>query len=479
MKNTNKINILIAGGAGFWSELNHYPAILQLKKEGVPVNIVAICDINDPYKEKDRLNLKQILNIDKPIWVKPVGTTFIELEKELNRLISRVKIDVIIISTNPVYHYLYSKWALIHKINILCDKPLVITKNASFNLENAIQMQKQFDELEELYIKIKIRQKNYMFCTPLRRRALTPFIKIAQEIQKVYDKTGENIRYMNLVVNSGLHRYPIEFLKGGAHGYLDGVGSLAHSSYHFIDIIAWYLSLAKGDIAKIKVELPYVFRVNDYLKIKGYKKIKDLIEGQNSNIYENAELSKSVLNSELDFDFHLHLLDKNNNKIGLISYSCHHTSYSPRLVKYDPNVIDHAHDRNGGRMSQLYIDIQQGALQNWQLIKNDIVFYGNNIEIIGRKHPRIGQVYKKEIYEEAYEKGTISPKDLLKSFIKFSAGLRIPKKHMDLLATIENQRLTNKLFTKCYEKIAEEYERKNETKERIKISSAIELKEYL
>lgn len=474
-----QINIFIAGGSGFWSEHNHYPAILQLKKEGIKVKIVAICDTKDPYKESDNVNLKKILSIDKPSWIFPNNTTFYDLEKQLNSFIKTTKIDVVIVSTNPIYHYVYSKWAIKHLINVLCDKPLVVTKNASSDVKNAKRMQAEFEEIEKMYIQATKKRKNYIFCTPLRRRALTPFVKIAQEIEKIYIKTGEGIRYMNLIVNGGLHRYPIEFLKGGAHGYLDGVGALAHSSYHYIDIICWYLQLAKGDISKIKIEMPYVLRVRDYINIKGYHNIQRIIEGENMDYQINVPLPQNILNCELDFDFNLHLLNSSNHSVGLISYVSHHTSYSPRLVRYNPKTIDPAHDKNGGRMSQLYMEIHQGPMQSWQLFKNDVVFHGNNIDIIGRQHPIIGRLYEKETFNEAYETNTVSPKDLLKFFIKHSVGINVPPKYLSLLSTINNQKLTNKVFTKFYEIIAEEYEKKNKINKNNRVNKIIELSDYI
>jgi len=167
---------------------------------------------------------------------------------------------------------------------------------------------------------------------------------------------------MNIIVNGGLHRYPVEFLKAGAHGYLDGIGSLAHSSYHYIDVIAWYLQLAPGDATQIKITLPHIFRVKDYLNIKGYKALQKLINSDDEKLDKGINLPVSVLNSELDFTFHLQLLNKDNLPIGLISCTSNHTTYTPRKVKYNPIAIDHAHDRNGGRMSQIYW-ISEGYLQ--------------------------------------------------------------------------------------------------------------------
>jgi len=179
---------------------------------------------------------------------------------------------------------------------------------------------------------------------------------------------------MNVIINGGVNKYPIEFLKGGAHGYLDGVGSLSHSIYHHINVIAWYLSVAKGRIKKLIVDLLYVFRVKDYLRIEGYKKLQDLIEGVNPNFKNDIKIPKQVLNCELDFTFHVRLFDKNYFPIGLILYTSNNTAFTPRLTKFIPEMVEYTNDKLGGRMSQIYYDIHQGALQNWQLIKNDVVF---------------------------------------------------------------------------------------------------------
>ena len=396
----------------------------------------------------------------------------------MNSFIKQIRCDAIIITTNPTYHYFYCAWGIENNINILCDKPLVVNKNSSSDLKNAKSIQNNFENLERLYEKAKKKNSKYMLCTPLRRRALTPFIDIANNLSRVYKKTGEGIRYMSVITNGGLHRYPVEFLKGGAHGYLDGVGSLAHSSYHYIDIIAWYLKLAQGEATKIRIILPYIFRVKDYLSIKGYKNIKNLIEENSSKINDDIELSNNILSSELDFTFHLQLLNKKNIPLGLISYSSNHTTFTPRQVKYDSEITDNANNPLGGRMSQLYIDVHQGALQNWQLIKNDVVFHGNEITTIGRQHPLIGIPYRKTKYSEAYEKGTISPQDLVISFIKYSGSLKISNDHFSLLSTIDNQKLTNRLFSKFYEKIAEDYEIKVLGKKGKKVEDVIEINDF-
>lgn len=476
MKNTNKsLNIIVAGGSGFWAECNHYPSLLSLKQEKMPIKVVAIIDVKDPKKESNRPNLTKIIQDDYPLWINPSGRTEQELQTELSKLHKRYRIDIIIVSTNPAHHFFYSYWAVKNKINVLCDKPLVVTKNASFDLNKARLIQSNYDKLRDHVRLAKKENPRYIFCSPLRRRALTPFVTIATELEKIYKRTGEGIRYMNVIINGGVHKYPNEFVKGGAHGYLDGVGALSHSSYHYIDVIGWYLSIAKGKIAKLTVDLPYVFRVKDYLKIDGYKKLRELIGGGNFNFNEDIKIPEQVLNCELDFTFHIKLFDKKDSPIGLISYTSNHTTFTPRLTKFIPEMVEYTNDKLGGRMSQIYYDIHQGPLQNWQLIKNDVVFFGNNIHIKGRLHPTLGKQVKEYSYEEAYDKGTLTPKDLCMSFIKYTAGLKVSKKHLRLLSTFENQNLTNKLFSLFYEKIAEEYEIRNNKLLKTKVNSTIEL----
>jgi len=81
--------------------------------------------------------------------------------------------------------------------------------------------------------------------------------------------------------------------------------------------------------------------------------------------------------------------------------------------------------------------------------------------------------------EEAYDKGTLTPKDLFMTIIKYIAGLKVPKKNLQLLSTFENQNLTNRLFSLFYEKIAEEYEIRNKKLLKSKVNSTIELDKFL
>lgn len=478
----NHINILIAGGSGLWAEKNHYPAILALKSEDMPVKVVAICDPVNPHKtekKETRFNLKRILKIDKPLWINPIGKTSKQLIAELNQIHKESPLIAVIVSTEPIWHYFYCKWAVDNKINLLCDKPIIATPNSSFDLEQAKLIQRRFDEICSLYYANKKSEPSYIICSPLRRRALTPFVKIATELSKVYLMTGEGIRYMNVIINGGVHKYPSEYIKGGAHGHLGGIGTLSHSSYHYIDVIAWYLKIAKGNINNIELSLTHILRVKEYLKTKAYQRLRKLIEEESEDFNDDVSVPDEVLNTELDFSFYLKLKDDDNNQVGLITFIVNYSTYAPRLTKYDPEVTEYAHDKYGGRMSSVYYDIHQGAIQQWQLIKNDEVAFGHNIDLRQYLHPRLGKKVKKMFYKDAYEEGTITSKDLFKSFIKMCIGKKVNKKQAAMLSIIDDQRLTHRLYSLMYEKIAEDFHDKYDPINSTRINLIIDLEDYI
>ena len=454
MKINKTVNILIIGGTGFWSRQNHIPSLTSLKKEGVPLKIVAICDTTNPFNRDNKGFSTSLFQSDLPKWIdakKNIKNIFLELDK-INR---EQKFDLMLIATNPIYHYEYAVWGLKRMINVICDKPIVVAKNSSFNYNQACSIYNKFTELKKLVKKAQNKNKDYIFSTPLRRRVLSPFLYIADNLKEVYKTTEEGIRHMNVIINNGINKYPIELFDPGAHGYINGVGSLSHSSYHYIDIMAWYLAIAPGKTKRIQIETPYVFRIKDYLDNEGYKCIQNLIEVK--DLPKNSIFSKAILASELDFKFNMRLLDKYNKLTGSISFSNNHTSFTPRLTQYNPAKLEYANEVNGGRMSQIYFDIHQGAIQNFQLIKNDVVFTKNEIKLFIRKHPRLGSKYTEKIYRDAYTKNTFTPRDLIKSVVKQIAGFPVDRSVLTKLAKIDNQILTNKIFSAFYELIANEY----------------------
>ncbi|NQS89772.1 hypothetical protein HQ584_08300, partial [Patescibacteria group bacterium] len=104
----------------------------------------------------------------------------------------------------------------------------------------------------------------------------------------------------------------------------------------------------------------------------------------------------------------------------------------------------------------------------------DIVFEGNNITIVGRQHPSIGVKLIKKVYKNAYNTSTLTPADLIESFVRYTKGEILSKKRMELLSSFDNQDLTNMIFCKFYEKIAEDYYNKTHRK-KVSVDSIINI----
>lgn len=447
-----KANVVVAGGCGHWSDKTHHAAVVELRKQGYNVNLAGICETVDPFSVSDRPNLASLLRLGSTSWI-DAGKGQEAVEKGLDRLHSEVGIDILVIATNPIYHHSYSSWAVRNGVNFACDKPLVVNRNASFDMESAGQIWPQYNETRNAILEARERNGSYMAISPLRRRAMPLFMDIAERLEVVQQETGEGIKYINLVVNGGVHKYPLEMTNGGAHSYLDGIGSLSHSSYHYVDLLAWYLSSASGMVAKIEVELPYLFRMKDYVGMRGYRKLMDLVEGDTS-LDVAVNVPEAVLNSEQDFTFHIKLKDGEDRLVGLVSYTCNHTSFTPRTHRYDSEVVEHAQLKAGGRMSHFYLDIHQGAMQNIQLVKNDIVFSGNTITSNMRVHPALGTDSVHQRLDDAYVSGTITPAEMIGNFIKYSGGMDFDQGMLDRTTRYEDQVLTNRLFSAFYELIA-------------------------
>lgn len=473
-----KINVLIFGGSGNWAEKHYYTAILKLREEGYDIKVVGICDPVDPSTLTDHHKLRSILKEDNPIWINPYNQSKTAIEKKLNELNNSMSIDVAIICTNPTFHFDYCIWALEKSINIICDKPLVIDNGAAYDINAAQSQYEKYHILRKRINEKLLQDKNYKFYIPLKRRVLKPFQTIINSLNEIYQTSSEGIKYLDLTVDGGIHRYPIEFLKGGAHGFVEGVGSLSHSSFHFIDAIAMCLCAAPGKIYSLEIELPYILRVKDYLKAKGYKKLMELIEDNTAGLEINEnEISEAALNTELDFTFSIKLKDKEDNLIGHINYTSRHTTFTPRLTKYKADMIDHANSPTGGRMTQILLNIHQGALQNWISIKNDLLSEEDIIENTQRLHPNIGETLKKEVYRNAYHENTLTTELLVESFFKSIFKEDIPTEHEKFFKEFKIYDLTNEIFYKFYEKIAENFINQNQNK-KIKINSIINFKKY-
>lgn len=454
------VRVAIIGGSGFWSEESHHKHLLALEKD-YPVRLVAIVDPVDPHTVKVHENLQMILSKHNPEWLNPKD--FESTDQIITQLQEKMNVNLVIIASTPCTHFEYGVSCIEHGMNVICDKPIISHNNAATDPVAANQIVEQYDVLLEKYRAAKKKYPNLLFHSILRRRSLKAFMHVAEEIEKVHKATGAGVNNMTIIVNGGKYKFPAELNAAGAHGYLEGVGSLSHSAYHYIDVMTWYLTNAPGVTAKIKPQLNYVFRISDYLKAKSYEPLAKTIK-ESQEALQTPELTKETLGCELNAGFSFNLYDSKDQMVGAISFLFNLISFTPRVLRYDKNVHEPADRKGGGRMSHIIMDIHQDGLQTWQIVKNDIVFEDNKLHAVGRRHPHIeGEPYEELTYEKAYHSGKTL--DVFLGEAISSVANDAPIENHPVIRSLEEERLATELYGTCYKLLADNFAGNSQTYE--------------
>jgi hypothetical protein len=447
------LKIAVIGGSGFWADGGHFRHITEAREfSNHEIKIVAIVDPIDPYRQPFDLKvyLQQVLQKDAPEWIKPGDY------KNTSKIIAYLKdilgVDLVVISSTPTTHYDYALSCVKEHVHVICDKPIVSARNSSYKVGAAKSINKKFQILCAEYEKSLKYDPRLLCSSMLRRRGLDNFTDIADDLRDVYTRTGAGIDNMSVIVNGGKYLYPAELVAAGAHGYLEGVGSLSHSAYHYIDLIAWYISSAKGNAEYLQPRLNYVFRVKDYIRSRPYMYLWE-INSEMSSSLDDGRLSRSILESELNTCYTIDLLNNKKKTLGSIHFNFNQLSFSPRTLPSttgeDPGDLP-----GGGRMSNFIIDIHQSGLLNHYLYKNDTVFEPYNIEAKIRKHPGLAgkSMSKSTSVNEPYDKGSTLT-DAYSDLFSYLAGDQEVLSG-SVIRPIISERLTTELYGAFYELLA-------------------------
>ncbi len=454
----SKVNVAIIGGSGFWSEISHHKHFNAIRNSE-NASLTAIVDPVDPKSVTHHEHLQKMLSYGETTWINPNDFSD-NTDSIVEHLAKNLSVNLIIIASTPCTHYDYGVSAINYRINAICDKPIVSHVNASTDIDAAETIVRRYDTLLAAYQKAKKDTPSLLFHSILRRRALQSFTRVAEDLREVYEETGAGVNNMSIIVNGGKYKLPAELDKPGAHGYLEGVGSISHSAYHYLDVMSWYLESAPGRACYIRPRLNYVLRISDYLKSESFKSMSELISVQKEGLI-SPDLSKETLGCELNAGFTFDLIDGNNNLIGSNSFLFNLISFSPRTLKYDKNIHEPADHKSGGRMSHVILDVHQDGLQNWQIIKNDIVFEDNNIQATCRRHPHLNKaLFESNTEENAYTTG-VTLGDLMRIVVKKVEKGEVISNHPNI-RSLDEERLAMQLYGQCYKLIAQNYQNKNE-----------------
>ncbi|MCK5633124.1 Gfo/Idh/MocA family oxidoreductase, partial [bacterium] len=232
-------------------------------------------DVEKYFKEKNfhEIEIKYLTTKEKTY-----GELHPKVEKDLNRIIKEKKIKGVIISTEPLAHSQYAKWALQQGLHILMDKPMSTAENITSSLKAVESIKKDYEELEECYKKARTKNKKLIFSLMAQRRYHPAFIKMRELVQEVFKKTNCPITSIQSYHGDGQWRMPTEIVEQSYHPYNQGYGKCSHSGYHSIDIVSWLIRSVESNnkyIDNVDVFTNFVTPVDfiHQLNISDYKKL--------------------------------------------------------------------------------------------------------------------------------------------------------------------------------------------------------------
>jgi predicted dehydrogenase len=280
-------------GCGYHAKRIYVPHL----KENKNIRISAVFDIVSK-KEDIKTYLKEQGTCDVELFFTDDLRISDNLSKKdtelLDEIVEKNKIDAIIISTEPLAHYKYAKWALERGLHILMDKPITTEYDVSISHKKAKKIYSDYLKLKKLYLK-KIKEKNISFILQAQRRYHEGFQKTRELIKEIANKTNCPITSVQVFHSDGQWRFPREIIEQDYHPYNQGYGKMSHSGYHGLDVAIWFTKSSILDSDK---------KYNNFEVYSQVVRPVDFIKQLNKNDYQNIfpSISKDNLMSQKEFE---------------------------------------------------------------------------------------------------------------------------------------------------------------------------------
>ncbi len=401
------INTLLIG-VGYHAKRIYLPFI----KGNEFCNLVACLDLlSQKRKIKDFL---EGFRITVPCYFTKNDSTSDTLNnKELNyldKIIKKHQIEAVIISTEPLSHLKYAKWALENNLHVLLDKPISTEVDVSINVDKAKKLFNDYTKLAKLYVE-KNKKQNLVFSIQAQRRFHIGFQTVRKKIIEMTKISNCPVTFIQTFHSDGQWTFPNEFISQTYHPYNQGYGKMSHSGFHSVDIAIWLVEASLKIDKKwdnFKLETTFIrprdifaqFSKDDYLKI--FPDIKWAL---------NVEKEIKKVTGEVDAFTHISFL---NGKNIITSVNCNllHNSFS-RRGWFDSTGRD-LYKGNGRVRQESYI-IEQGPFQS--IIVNSL--QSEEIQK-GNLHPyEVGGEYHFDIH--IFRNKTMFPKLLAYEYLNLQS----------------------------------------------------------
>ncbi|RYP52803.1 hypothetical protein DL768_002052 [Monosporascus sp. mg162] len=226
-------------GLGPCAKRTHAKQLVFLKKAG-RAELVCAIDVESKREELVQYRDDHFPEVEL-VFVAPFTTHMPqELTAELNQLLRRLRVDCVIISTEPQSHKAYGLWALDQGLNIIMDKPVTTRKGAITDMAEACGIAQDYNDLLFAYEKLQSRRRT-MFLIASHRRYHPAYIATFQMLKQMAEKSGSPVTNITSTHCDGQWRFPTELVDQPYHGFSDGHGKVSHSGYHILDTTYRYM----------------------------------------------------------------------------------------------------------------------------------------------------------------------------------------------------------------------------------------------
>ncbi len=240
-----KINTLLIG-VGYHSKRIYVPYL----KESTLCNFVACLDLLSQKEKVDTFFEKQGISI--ATYYTDDNSISDELSCRdtdlLNSVVRKFNIEAVVISTEPLSHFKYTKWALENNLHVLLDKPITTEIDVSTDTNKAEKLYQDYERLADLYIE-KTKKLNLVFNIQAQRRFHAGFQAVREKIVEMVKISHCPVTSIQTSHSDGQWTFPNEFIHQTYHPYNKGYGKVSHSGYHSLDIALW---LAKASLENDK-----------------------------------------------------------------------------------------------------------------------------------------------------------------------------------------------------------------------------------
>lgn len=288
------------------------------------------------------------------------------IEDYLSKYVFKNKIQAVIISTEPIVHFTYAKWALRMGLNILMDKPITARKNVVSNLDAAKGIETDYLNLLNDYQNLQ-KKRETAFMINTQRRFHPGFVVVKELLSEIAMKTNCPITAIQSTHCDGQWRLPNEIITQQYHPYNCGYGKASHSGYHLFDAVYQFYKVSKlagktADSFEIFSSFfqprGFLYQLNqrDYEKLFGKEYLSD-------RRYSDNKLYKIFDGyGEIDLSTIIRL-KKGNDCVGNITINLMHNGFGMRSwVKPGEDLY-----KGNGRVKHEYHNIVQGPFQNIQI----------------------------------------------------------------------------------------------------------------